>query len=113
MYDVYAEWTLDADALQAEIARAEALFASGKYGFHYDSGIQRVETEHFSCLFCVDPVVQAPGGEPSAPFRQMNGRHYGYAVFAWNAETGRVRYCVGQYFLGSKPIAPYYLSLAW
>ncbi|MBE5787846.1 MAG: MerR family transcriptional regulator [Clostridiales bacterium] len=113
LYDVYAEWTLDKDALQAEIARAEALFASGKYGFHYDSGIQRVETEHFSCLFSVEPVVQAPGGEPSAPFRQMNDRHYGYAIFAWNEETGRVRYCVGEYFLGRKPIAPYYLSLEW
>lgn len=113
MYDVYAEWTVDQEKLQSEIARAEALFASGLYGFHFDNGIQRVETENFTCLFSVDPMRQTPRGEPSAPFRQMARSHYCYAIFAWNEETGRVRYCVGNYFIGRDPMEPYYLSLEW
>lgn len=113
MYDVYAEWTVDQEELQSEIARAEKLFASGWYGFHFDNGIQRVETENFTCLFSVDPMRETPLGEPSAPFRQMAKRHYCYVIFAWNEETGRVRYCVGDYFLGREPCEPYYLSLEW
>lgn len=113
MYDVYAEWTVDQAELQAEIARAEALFASGWYGFHFDNGIHRVETENFTCLFSVDPMPETLHGEPSAPFRQMARRHYCYVIFAWNEETGRVRYCVGDYFLGREPWEPYYLSLDW
>ncbi|MBE5786785.1 MAG: MerR family transcriptional regulator [Clostridiales bacterium] len=113
MYDVYAEWTLETEELMAEIDRAEALFASGKYGFHFDSGVQRVETEHFSCLFSVDPMRQTPGGEPSSPFHHTTKSHYSYVIFAWNEETGRVRYCVGDYFLGKHPVSPYYLSLDW
>lgn len=113
MYDVYAEWTVDQEELQSEIARAEELFASKLYGFHFDNGIQRVETENFTCLFSVDPMRETPLGEPSAPFRQMAKSHYLYVIFAWNEETGRVRYCVGDYFLGRKPLEPYYLSLEW
>jgi hypothetical protein len=113
LFDVYAEWTLEPEALQKEIARVEALFASDDYGFHFDSGIQRVETENFTCLCSVDPMPQTPEGEPSAPFRQMAKSHYLYVIFAWNEEMGKVRYCLGEYFIGRVPCEPYYLSLPW
>jgi len=114
MYDVYAEWeTYDEEELRSEIARAEELFASGKYGFHFDNGVFRMETENWQLIMCVDPMRAAPGGEPNAPFRQMTKQYYHYTIFAWNEETGRVRYCHGDYFFGPTPCEPYYLSLEW
>lgn len=114
MYDVYAEWrTYNEEELRAEIARAEELFASGKYGFHYDNGVFRMETENWQLIMCVEPMRAVPGDEPNAPFQQKTKQHYNYTIFAWNEETGRVRYCHGDYFLGRKPCEPYYLSLEW
>lgn len=113
MYDIYAEWTLPADQLEAEITRMKEMFASGRYGFHFDDGIHQVQTENFTCLFSVDPMHLPLDGQPSIPFRHMIERHYFYAAFAWNEETGRVRYCLGDYFSGDVDYEPYYLSLEW
>ena len=114
MYDVYAEWeTYNEEELRSEITRVEELFASGKYGFHFDNGVFRMDTENWQLIMCVDPMRAAPGSEPNAPFRQMTKQHYNYTIFAWNEETGRVRYCHGDYFFGPTPCEPYYLSLEW
>ena len=114
MYDVYAEWeTYDDEELRSEIARAEELFASGKYGFHFANGMFRMQTDNWQLIMCVEPMQVTPDSEPNAPFRQMTKQYYNYTIFAWNEETGRVRYCHGEYFFGPTPCEPYYLSLEW
>ncbi len=96
-YEVYAEWTLSPDGLAAEIQRVEALMAA-----HPDyMTMERTQRGPFQLLMCYS-------GSP--PFED-GGRSYTHMIFAWDEETGLVRYIYSDGLDNYEPLA--YLALEW
>jgi len=109
MFDICAEWTLDAEKLEEERLRTEAVLRAMA---REEDSFYELETDGFRCMFYVSPTIANLHREKSRPFLHRN-QHWEYACFAWNEETGRVRYCLGSYFMGRIPCEPYYMSLEW
>ena len=78
-YEVYAQWWLPQDEIERERERALQLF--GKWG-GYEPWTETVGD--FTCLIW--------GERPCRWEELAESSHYSYAVFAFDAATGRVRY---------------------
>ena len=106
-YDVYAEWTLNDDAFDDEIARVTELFDSWEN--HAENSlvnhqlVEKVFTENYTCLFW------RPYG--NGPFTDETD-NYEYYIFAYDESRHRVRYlnCAS---MENGVDQPYYLQLDW
>ena len=98
---LYAEWQLSPEELTAEIDRARnILSASDDY----------VEMQHggYTCLIVKGWVM--PDFEPFL-LADRNSSH-SLTMFAWNEETGTVRYILSDHYLADGEI-PFYMTLPW
>lgn len=98
---LYAEWQLSPDELAAEIDRARnVLSASDDY----------VEMQHgsYTCLIAKHWV--RPDFELFL-LAERGGSH-SLTMFAWNAQTGTVRYIISDRYLMDGDI-PFYMTLPW
>ena len=98
---LYAEWKLPPDELAAEIARARGILsASERY----------MELQHgdYTCL-----IVRHWVSPDFVPFLlQERSRSHALTMFAWNAQTGTVRYIISDRYLTEREV-PFYMSLSW
>ena len=100
-HDVYAQWRLTPEELTAEIARVEALMSGEKTYIRSTHG----EFEYMAVLErCYGYVGDRRIASTGMPLE--NGKQ-DLTMFAWNAETGEVRY------ITCDRRDPYYLSLDW
>lgn len=101
-YDVYAEWPLQEEEFEREVARAAAVMeakAEERTGAYHFVTIQKGE---YTCLVIYD------GDEP---FEPVTGS-YTYCIFAYNREQLRVRYLFCDSMEHGED-QPYYLELDW
>ena len=99
-HDVYAQWRLNPEELAAEIARAEALMAGERTytrGKHGDFEYMAVLRQWYMGSSRIPSTCE--------PFE--NGKQ-DLTMFAWNAETGEVRYTSCQVHS-----CPYYMTQDW
>lgn len=103
-HDVYAQWQLSPEELAAEIARAEALmsgertYTRGKHGdFEYMAVLGQWYRGDSNMLMTCKPFV-------------LDDDYWtqDLTMFAWNAETGEVRYTSCQVHS-----CPYYMTQDW
>lgn len=87
-HDVYAAWVLAPDALEAEVARVDALMAK--------AGVQPEARGAFTCYLEVQ--------------RERDGQPREARVFAYNAQTGEVRYAL---YRQSTEATPFWLQQDW
>lgn len=98
-HDVYAQWRLSPEELAAEIARAEALMSGESTyitGVHGDYEYMAVLGQWY--------VGSGRIASTCTPFEKDN---QDLTMFAWNAETGEVRY------ITCDRDNPYYITLDW
>lgn len=107
-YDIYAEWVLKDDSFNKEVARMKALFKSyvesEEEAEWYD--FATVEKGGFTCL------VKYEKGTPLLEKLEDDSHSYKYTIFAYNRESGQVRYIV-TYCMDIVDEEPYYLKLNW
>ena len=112
-YDVFAQWSLEANEFEQEVARSTALFAAHKtndeFGAKYDT--ITMQKGSYTCLVLYDTK------HGNLPFREKPEGHsstetYYYAIFAYDPQNRTVRYicCEGELYCTDQP---YYLSLEW
>lgn len=94
-YDIYAEWPLEKEEFEKEVARVQALYKSKQ-------DYTTVQTENYTCFFLYD-------GDP--PFEEATD-NYTYYIFAYDETNLTVRYIVCN-SLENGVDQPYYLSLDW
>ena len=94
-YDIYAQWPLEQEEFDKEIARVRDLFETRDY--------EVVRKGNYTCFFYYDY------GDP--PFEQVTDS-YSYYIFAYDEANSIVRYitCVS---LEDGADQPYYLKLEW
>ncbi|MBQ2954184.1 MAG: MerR family transcriptional regulator [Clostridia bacterium] len=106
-YEVFAEWTLTPDELAAERQRVEALLTRA----HAQEGQGVLETIEQGDYTCIAFWI----GE--RPFEHLYDSYATMAMFAWNEETGRVRYMFNYYTYPANeswdPESSYYMTLDW
>ena len=98
-YDIYAEWPLEKEAFDAEVARVQALYENDTNNYYaYDI----VKKGNYTCLFRYN-------GDP--PFEEVSWS-YTYYIFAYDEQNLTVRYILCD-SLENGVDQPYYLSLDW
>ncbi len=112
-YHIYAEWTLLPGYFSAEVARVEALYDAfdpndsfeNRFLEDEDYVIYRMRQGTYQCL------VLAVCSEPEPFEAPENGDMFSYYIFAYDEESGRVRYIVDetQCAIGK----PFYMTLSW
>ena len=95
-YDIYAEWPLEKDEFDKEVARVQALYESKS------SDYVIVQKGNYTCFFLYD-------GNP--PFEEVTDS-YTYFIFAFDEQNLIVRYIMCD-SLENGVDQPYYLSLDW
>ena len=100
--DVYAEWPLEAEDFEKEIARVEALYEEELTDY---LEYRRIEKGNYICIYATYErwIDEAFSHEP--------GDGYHYVLFAYDPATLRVRYVYGTSLRNE--IDPYYMSLEW
>lgn len=98
-YDIYAEWPLEKEAFDAEVARVQALYENDTNN-HY--AYDMVKKGNYTCLFRYN-------GDP--PFEEVSWS-YTYYIFAYDEQNLTVRYILCD-SLEDGVDQPYYLSLDW
>lgn len=93
-YDIYAEWPLEKDNFDKEVARVRELFETKEY--------EVVQKGSYTCFFSYN-------GDP--PFEEVTDS-YTYFIFAYNETNLVVRYIMCD-SLENGLDQPYYLSLEW
>jgi len=99
-YDIYAQWPLEKEDFDKEVARVKALY--NNHATEYDRDYVVVEKGRYHCLF-------AYNGDP--PFEEVTDS-YTYYIFAYDEENLVVRYIMCD-SLENGADQPYYLSLDW
>lgn len=94
-YDIYAEWPLERESFDKEIARAKTVFES--YG-----PFTTLKKGKYTCYILYD------GDEPFKPVTDS----YTYCIFAYNEDTLHVRYLYCD-SLENGTDQPHYLILDW
>ncbi len=100
-YDIYAEWPLQQEAFNKEVARVTALFEDKESDTGYDK-VVTVEKGDYVCLFYY------LGSPPFSPVTDS----YTYYIFAYDPDHLRVRYILCD-SLENGADQPYYLYLDW
>lgn len=102
IYDVYAEWPLEAEAFEKEIARVETLYEEELTDYLI---YRRIEKGNYICFYATYErwIDEAFSHEP--------GDGYHYVLFAYDPATLRVRYAYGTSLRNETD--PYYMSLDW
>ena len=95
-YDIYAEWPLEKEEFDKEVARVQALYESES------SDYITVQKGNYTCFFLYD-------GSP--PFEEVTDS-YTYYIFAFDEQNLIVRYIMCD-SLENGEDQPYYLSLDW
>ena len=95
-YDIYAEWPLEKEEFDKEVARVQALYES------QSSDYITVQKGNYTCFFLYD-------GSP--PFEEVTDS-YTYYIFAFDEQKLIVRYIMCD-SLENGVDQPYYLSLDW
>ncbi len=95
--DVYAQWSLDADAFASEVSHMQNLYETTA---ETDITHSTLQVEGYTCFVLYT-------GSP--PFEPATG-DYIYYIFAYNAKSRTVRYIYSYSEVGGQP---YYLSLEW
>jgi DNA-binding transcriptional MerR regulator len=95
-YDIYAEWPLEKEEFDKEVARVQALYES------QSSDYVTVQKGDYTCFFLYD-------GNP--PFEEVTDS-YTYFIFAFDEQNLIVRYIMCD-SLENGVDQPYYLSLDW
>ena len=110
-HEIYAEWLIPTEHLPEEIERVDALFQ--KYDGCDSWGWQVCRTRHgdFTCwfLFWEFPLTAEAGSDPFDPSNPVRE----YLLFAYNEQTGRVRYGAGRVLDADWPDFPYFRTLDW
>lgn len=104
-YDIYAQWPLEPEEFQREVARAEALLEGHGWEKENKSGgpkYSTVEKGNYTCL------VVYWGSEP---FEEVDDS-YTYCIFAYDAQSCTVRYIYCD-SLEDGYDQPWYLTLEW
>lgn len=101
-FDIYAEWPLDGDAFGKEVRRATEVLERAREKHQYGYKYAELTRGAYQCR------ILYSGDEP---FARATG-NYEYLIFAWQEETGRVRYifCASLQNGGDQP---YYPELDW
>jgi len=94
-YDIYAQWPLEKDEFDKEVARVKALYDS-------ESDYETVQKGNYTCYFMYN------GDPPFAPVTDS----YTYYIFAYDEKNLVVRYIMCD-SLDNGAEQPYYLSLDW
>ncbi len=95
-YDIYAEWPLEQEAFEHEVARVTALYEGSEY--------RVIQKGSYTCL--------VRSGSPHVdPFSEMTD-NYQYDIFAYDRDRLRVRY-ISCGSLENGVDQPHYLSLDW
>jgi hypothetical protein len=95
-YDIYAEWPLEKEEFDKEVARVQSLYES------QSSDYVTVQKGDYTCFFLYD-------GNP--PFEEVTDS-YAYFIFAFDEQNLIVRYIMCD-SLENGVHQPYYLSLDW
>lgn len=95
-YDIYAEWPLEKEEFDKEVARVQALYESRS------SDYITIKKGNYTCFFLYD-------GNP--PFEKVTDS-YTYFIFAFDEQNLTVRYIMCD-SLEDGVDQPYYLSLDW
>ena len=95
-YDIYAEWPLEKQEFDKEVARVQALYES------QSSDYITVQKGNYTCFFLYD-------GNP--PFEEVTDS-YTYFIFAFDEQNLTVRYIMCD-SLENGVDQPFYLSLDW
>ena len=110
-HEIFAEWLMPTEHLPEEIERVDALFQ--KYDGRDSWGWQVCRTQHgdFTCwfLFWEFPLTAEAVSDPFDPSNPVRE----YLLFAYNEQTGRVRYGAGRVLDADWPDYPYFRSLDW
>jgi len=96
--DIFAQWQLEPERLDAEVARVEQWYRS--YGIEFLH--TAIEFGDYSCFILYE-------GSPPFQAAQKDYTHY---IFACNKQTGQIRYIYCCSDLNAA-VQPYYLSLDW
>lgn len=95
-YDIYAQWPLQKEEFETEVARVQALYDNYSYGYEV------VSQGNYTCLF-------AYNGDP--PFEKVTDS-YTYYIFAYDEKNMIVRYIMCD-SLENGVDQPFYLTLDW
>ena len=95
-YDIYAEWPLEEEEFDKEVARVQALYED------QSSDYTTVKKGKYTCFFLYDGNL---------PFEEATDS-YTYFIFAFNKQNLTVRYIMCD-SLENGTDQPYYLSLDW
>lgn len=101
-YDIYAEWPLQKEDFEREVARATAVMEAKAEDWTGAYHFVTVQKGKYTCL-----VIY--GGDE--PFEPVTGS-YTYCIFAYNREQLRVRYLFCDSMEHGED-QPYYLELEW
>ena len=99
-YDIFAQWPLEKEAFQQEVARVNELFQNHREDPYYK--YETLQKDNYTCLILYT-------GDP--PFTQVTNS-YTYYIFAYDTEKMVVRYILCD-SLEDGADQPYYLSLDW
>lgn len=99
-YDIYAEWPLEKEEFDKEVARVQALYES--CATEYNRTYEIIEKGPYTCLFAYDG---------DTPF-EAETNSYTYYIFAYDETNLVVRYIMCD-SLENGADQPYYLSLDW
>lgn len=110
-HEIYAEWLLPVERLPEEIERVDALFR--KYEGRDSWGWQACRTQQgdFTCwfLFWEFPLTSAADFAPFDPSNTIRE----YLLFAYDEQTGRVRYGAGTSYNSPWADFPHYREVNW
>lgn len=106
-YEVYAEWMLPAELLRPEIARVESMFQVLGHDIR-DWYATKCQQGSFTCWI----MDFAPFREHDPFGAQWNGGSV-YLLFAYDEQTGRVRYGAGKDFSAGWKDYPHFRMLEW
>lgn len=102
-YEVYAEWTLSPEEIEAEKLRISALFDAQKDFYT----VETIQQGAFTCL-C---LISSYGEKPFA--LQGNSQYYEHTIFAFDEATGRMRYIRNEGVDVPEDDLPRCFSLEW
>lgn len=105
--DVYVEWVLPPELLTEEVARITDLFGqmdTGPYAWYASHG-QRGDFTYW--------VVDFMPGKEHDPFGERWEGGAIFLLFAYDEQTGRVRYSAGREFLDLWPDFPHFREVEW
>lgn len=100
-YDIYAQWPLEKEEFDNEVARVQALYNSGAEIYDY-CDYRIVKKGNYTCFFLYDG---------DSPFQEVTD-NYTYYIFAYDEQNLTVRYIMCD-SLENGADQPYYLSLDW